>query len=197
MFTGIISDIGILRRVTGEKEKRIEVQCALPMQEVALGESIACSGVCLTVVSATPDSFMAELSEETLTCTAPHMWEEGKRLNLERALQLSSRLSGHFVSGHVDGVAFLEGLEAVESSHILTFRAPSALLPFIAPKGSVTLDGVSLTVNRVEGAYFTVNIIPHTWQYTHFPFKQPGDGMNLEVDMIARYIARLHEFTRP
>lgn len=208
MFTGIITDIGtITSHDQAGGDLRLRIACGFPADSLATGESVACSGCCLTVVaSGISDQtywFEVTLSEETLACTAPNMWQVGGRLNLERALMVGDRLSGHFVTGHVDGVAGIISVDSLSlgerarvragESRLLTLSAPPALLRYIAPKGSVTLDGVSLTVNAVEGDRFTVNLIPHTWQHTGFQYKNTGDAVNLEIDLLARYVERLRQ----
>lgn len=190
MFTGIVSAVGKVTHSQQSGDLRLRIEC--PWSDLALGESVACNGVCLTVVAASSGSFEADLSAETLARTAPR-WEAGANINLERALKVGERLSGHFVTGHVDGLAVLREVTASGGSHVLTLEAPPALSRFIAEKGSVTLDGISLTVNAVEGARFTVNIIPHTWQETNLSQRKQGDAVNLEIDVLARYAARLTE----
>jgi riboflavin synthase len=170
------------------------------MATVDLGASIACSGVCLTVVGKGEDWFAVDLSGETLSRSAPGLWQEGARLNLERALRVGDELGGHFVTGHVDGVGEVEGAAEVGGSVRLTVIAPAELEAYIAPKGSITLDGVSLTVNEVEqvsdGVRFALNIIPHTAQRTSFAALAPGRKVNIEIDVIARYIGRMLEGRR-
>ncbi len=191
MFTGIITDIGVITRASGATDKRVYVKCAYPSESLQIGESIACSGACLTVIEIGAFMFAADVSAETIRCTVPGMWEEGWSLNLERALQVGDRLGGHFVTGHVDGVARVEAVQKAHDSYKIDMSAPVELMRYIAKKGSVTLDGVSLTVNAVQGAGFSVNIIPHTWEYTTLSSKQVGQGMNLEVDLVARYLETL------
>ncbi len=184
MFTGIITDIGT---VTDASCGSIDIACGF--KDLRLGESIACSGVCLTVAEKTGNGFRADLSQETLARTAPH-WKRGTKLNLERALQVGDRFGGHMVSGHVDAVAIISRRQ--ENS--FTLRAPAALMRFIAPKGSVTLDGVSLTVNEVQGEEFSVCIVPHTLQATTLAGWKPDMEVNLEVDMLARYVDSIIKF---
>ena len=189
MFTGIITHIGTITSATQTGDLRLEIACAL--SNLKLGDSVACSGACLTVVELFDGGFAAELSGETIACTAPNMWQAGKKLNIERAAKIGDSLDGHIVTGHVDGVATIHAIEKSGDSHVLAIDAPAALSRFIAQKGSVTLDGISLTVNKVEPARFWVNIIPHTWAHTTLGSKQPGDALNMEIDIIARYVARL------
>lgn len=203
MFTGIVTALGTVRDVQpigGRHDLRLVIGVSPEFlskpEPAALGASIACSGICLTVVQLSGDSFSVDASAETLSKTVAGSWKPGSRINLERSLRLGDELGGHLVSGHVDGVA--EVLEATPENASVRwrFRVPDALAPFIAPKGSVALDGVSLTVNEVDGAVFGVNIIPHTSSVTTFGTLQPGDRVNLEIDMMARYVARLREFQR-
>lgn len=191
MFTGIISDIGTITRAEQTGDLRLEISCGFSPESIKLGDSIACNGVCLTVVAILKNGFAAELSKETVTRTAKDSWQIGKKLNLERPLKMGDTLDGHLVSGHIDGVATIQRIEKSGDSHILTIESPTEFSPFIAPKGSITLGGVSLTVNSVENTLFTVNIIPHTWNNTIFNGLKTGDQLNLEIDIIARYVARL------
>jgi riboflavin synthase len=195
MFTGIITDVGRVRRISRGPEfdggLEASIATAYDTAEITLGASIACSGVCLTVVAVEPGAFAVQASAETLACSILGDWEEGSPINLERALRLGDELGGHLVSGHVDGVARLLGRRPEGESVRFTIEAPAELTPFIASKGSVALDGVSLTVNEVEGSRFGVNIIPYTLAHTGFGRAAPGQRMNLEIDPIARYVARL------
>ncbi|WP_018000449.1 riboflavin synthase [Paracoccus sp. N5] len=195
MFTGIITDIGEVSRVEMRGDMRARIACHYAMEGVDLGASIACDGVCLTVVEKGPDWFDVDISAETLSRTniGANGWEAGKRLNLERALRVGDELGGHIVSGHVDGVAVIEEMHDEGDSTRIRFRAPEALARFIAPKGSVALNGTSLTVNEVEGTAFGVNLIPHTQAVTTWGRAQVGDAVNLEIDTLARYVARLAE----
>lgn len=193
MFTGIIAATGTITRIqpiAGDWRLSIRSE-QLDLQGVQLGDSIAVSGVCLTVVALSPQGFAADVSRETLACTTLQHWREGDLVNLELALQPQSRLGGHIVSGHVDGVAEVVSRTADARSERLTFRVPQELARYIAHKGSVCLDGVSLTVNEVDGAVFGVNIIPHTAERTTLHLFQPGRQVNMEVDVIARYLERL------
>lgn len=193
MFTGIISDIGTITKAEKNGDLRLEIASGFAKESIKLGDSIACNGVCLTVVEILKNSFCVELSAETISCSAPNQWQVGSKVNLERSLKMGDSLDGHIVSGHVDGITTIKHIEKSGDSHILTITAPPALAKFIALKGSVTLDGVSLTVNKVEDAKFLVNIIPHTWQNTTLGSRKIADMLNLEIDMLARYVARLLE----
>jgi len=191
MFSGIVTDVGRVRRVSGGDSREFTIATAFDTARIALGASIACSGVCLTVVAVEPGAFAVQVSPETLSCSILGEWREGTAVNLEASLKLGDELGGHLVLGHVDGVArLIERRPEADSTRFL-IEAPDALARFIAPKGSVALDGVSLTVNEVSGARFGVNIIPHTLNHTNFAEAPPGQRMNLEVDLIARYVARL------
>ncbi|WP_435167153.1 riboflavin synthase [Falsirhodobacter sp. 1013] len=197
MFTGIVTDIGTVIQTERRGDLRARIRTAYDTKGIDIGASIACEGVCLTVVQLGPDWFDVDISAETLDKTnigGPNSWQEGKRLNLERALRVGDELGGHIVSGHVDGVAEVVRTAREGDSLRVTFRAPEALAKFIAPKGSVALNGTSLTVNEVDGAEFGVNLIPHTQQVTTWNEVVPGQRINLEVDTMARYVARLREW---
>ncbi len=195
MFTGIVTAIGTVRAVAPLGEGHdMRLTIATPWHDAAsipLGASIACSGCCLTAIEVGPDHFSVEASAETLAHTTLGSWQAGTRLNLERALRLGDELGGHIVSGHVDGLAEILAITPEHGSHRWRLRAPAELARFIAPKGSITLDGVSLTVNEVDRDIFGVNLIPHTEAVTTFADRQPGDRVNLEIDTLARYVARL------
>lgn len=204
MFTGIITDIGRIRSATstgggqgdGKGEgRRFEIETVFDLDTVAIGASIACSGACMTVVDKAQENdkgcFTVEVSAESLSKTTLGGWSEGTAMNLERAMCLGDELGGHLVSGHVDGVGALKSRQADGDSQRYTFSAPSDLIKYIAPKGSITIDGVSLTVNEVEGCEFGINLIPHTQDATTLGALQAGDKVNLEIDMLARYVARL------
>lgn len=197
MFTGIITGIG---RVVAADGGRFAIRSDYPAASIALGASICHDGVCLTVTSIEPEDagsrYTLDVSNETLSLTTLGEWRSGRQINLERALKAGDELGGHIVSGHVDGVARIVDIRPDGESHRLTFEAPAALAPFIAPKGSVALDGTSLTVNEVEGARFGVNLIPHTLTVTTWGGKKPGDRVNIEIDPLARYVARLLEMRR-
>lgn len=196
MFTGIITDVGQVLAVTHAGDLRVRIGCHYDMDDVAIGASIASDGVCLTVVSKGADWYEVDISAESVSRTniGTAGWGVGRRLNLERALRVGDELGGHIVSGHVDGVAELIAMTDEGDSTRFTFRAPAALARYIAPKGSVALNGTSLTVNEVEGDTFGVNIIPHTKSATTWGEAQPGDAINLEIDTLARYVARLQDW---
>lgn len=194
MFTGIITDIGeVLSYESRGDDVRMVIGTRYEMDDVAIGASIACDGVCLTVVEKDVHQFTVDVSKESIDCTHIGSWKQGKKLNLERALKVGDELGGHIVSGHVDGLGKVLSINSVSDCFIIKFLCPDALKFLVAPKGSITINGVSLTVNQVEDAEFTVNIIPHTWQHTDFQYLQEGDEVHLEVDMLARYIARYHQ----
>lgn len=192
MFTGLIMDVGTLRSADGDRDLRFVIGTAFDMEKVDIGASIACSGACLTVVEKGYDWFSVDVSAETLACTTLGSWAQGRRINLEPSLRLGAELGGHLVQGHVDGVAQVVGRRPDGDSLRFEFEAPAAFSRYIARKGSVALDGVSLTVNDVDGNRFGVNIIPHTAEQTTFGTLRTGDNVNLEVDLLARYVARLH-----
>ncbi|HBT44145.1 MAG TPA: riboflavin synthase [Rhodospirillaceae bacterium] len=191
MFTGIITDVGRVRAIQHADDGRLEIETAFDTGDIAIGASVACSGCCLTVIEKGAGWLAFEASGETRRLTTLGTWHEGTTVNLERALKAGDELGGHIVSGHVDGMAELVARETEGESLKLTFRAPDALAPFIAAKGSVTLDGVSLTVNTALARDFTVNIIPHTQEQTTLGGLAVGGAVNLEIDMLARYVARL------
>ncbi len=197
MFTGIITDIGTIVQITRGGDTRFDVLTAYAPDDIALGASISHAGICLTVVDkGTRDAghwYGVEASKETLDVTTAGSWREGTKLNLERALKIGDELGGHLVSGHVDGVAKITAIVAEGDSQRYQFETTAALMPFIASKGSVTLDGTSLTVNDVEGFGFGVNIIAHTQNVTTWGLSQIGDIVNLEIDVLARYVARLKQ----
>lgn len=191
MFTGIVTDLGRVRRIRKAALAELTISTHFDAAAIPIGASIACSGACLTVIAVEDIAFVAQASAETLACTTIGAWTEGTAVNLERSLRLGDELGGHLVSGHVDGLVRISERQPEAESVRFTFEAPEELMPFIAPKGSVTLDGVSLTVNEISGNRFGVNIIPHTLACTNFSEARPGQHMNLEIDMIARYVARL------
>ncbi|MDO5646454.1 riboflavin synthase [Paracoccus sp. (in: a-proteobacteria)] len=197
MFTGIITDIGLVQLIESRGDLRARIGCGYDMAGVDLGASIACNGVCLTVVAKGGDWFDVDISAETLSKTNLGGWTVGSRVNLERALRVGDELGGHIVSGHVDGVAQIVDARPEGDSLRLTFDAPADLARFIAPKGSVALNGTSLTVNDVADTRFGVNLIPHTQQVTTWGDAAVGDAVNLEIDTLARYVARLAEWERP
>jgi riboflavin synthase len=192
MFTGIVTDVGTVREARhGNGGLTLSIATAYDIAPIALGASIGCSGVCLTVVAKEPGLLTFEASAETLACSTLGDWRKGSRVNLEQAMKLGDEMGGHLVLGHVDGIAKLTGRQPDGESVRFTFEAPAELAAYIAPKGSVALDGVSLTVNEVDGMSFGVNIIPHTLSHTVFGDAGPGTRMNLEIDLIARYVERL------
>ncbi len=198
MFTGIITDLGEVLALEQRGDLRARIATGYDVETIDLGASIACDGVCLTVVATGTGPrgwFDVEISAETLSKTTIGGWHPGRGLNLERALRVGDELGGHIVSGHVDGVAGIVAMQEEGASTRFTFRAPEALAGFIAPKGSVALNGTSLTVNEVGGAEFGVNIIPHTKVVTTWGQARPGDLVNIEIDTLARYVARLREWS--
>jgi riboflavin synthase len=195
MFTGIITDIGRVAQVQRRGDLRVRIDTRYDMARVDMGASIACDGVCLTVVDKGAGWFDVDISAESVSKTNIVGWTEGTRINLERALKVGDELGGHIVSGHVDGVAEVVDLRDEGDSTRVTLRAPEALARFIAPKGSVALNGTSLTVNEVEGRDFGINFIPHTKLATTWGDVALGDRINLEIDTLARYVARLAEYS--
>lgn len=193
MFTGIVTHLGCVRRVVRDGDVRMEFQVEFGDDDPDVGASVACSGACLTVVDGGPGWFAATVSRETLACTTLGRWREGTPVNFERSLKLGDELGGHMLSGHVDGVALIAETIADGDSLRLLVETPERLARFVAAKGSVALDGVSLTVNEVDGRRFSVNIIPHTRRVTTLGDLAAGDGINLEVDVLARYVARFVE----
>ncbi|WP_085808717.1 riboflavin synthase [Sphingomonas sp. TZW2008] len=199
MFTGIITDVGEIARVETRGDTRVVVRTAYETAEIDLGASVACSGVCLTVVDKGPNWLAFDVSGETISRSAQGQWSEGRPLNLERAMKLGDELGGHIVTGHVDGVAEVIDVTADGDSKRVRFRVPSDLAPFLAPKGSVTVDGVSLTVNAVDDAAdgsstFAINIIPHTQAVTTLSALAPGKAVNIEIDVLARYLQRMEHY---
>ncbi len=190
MFTGIIQNIGAVRSIDKTGDWRIIIDTEMDLSKTPMGASIACSGVCLTIVEKDNHSFAADVSAETLSKTTIKDWHEGIKINLETSLKMGDELGGHFVFGHVDGLATLESVEKQGDSHGLTIKPSPELMPYIASKGSITLDGISLTINKISDQTFEVNIVPHTWSNTTLGLKQPGDTLNIEIDMLARYVAR-------
>ena len=197
MFTGIVTDIGTITKITQSGDTRFDVLTSYDTDTIDLGASISHSGVCLTVIEkgkgADGDWFAVEASKETLDVTSAGKWQVGHKLNLERALRMGDELGGHIVSGHVDGLAEITAITPEGDSQRYTFKTTPEIMPFIAPKGSVTLDGTSLTVNEVEGLTFGVNLIPHTQEVTTWGLSKLGDIVNLEIDVLARYVARLKQ----
>jgi riboflavin synthase len=196
MFTGIISSIGVIDSAEMQGDLRLKIICDFKPESLQAGESIACNGACLTVVTkgllaSGKTYFTASLSQETIERTSPGRWDKGCKLNLERALKLGDTLDGHMVTGHVDGIATIRAITPVGESHIVDIEVPENLSHLIAEKGSITLDGVSLTVNQIQDNHVLVNVIPHTWQITALGEVKVGDRLNVEIDLIARYVARL------
>ncbi|MCC2980423.1 riboflavin synthase [Sphingomonas sp. IC4-52] len=199
MFTGIITDVGQITRVETRGDTRVVVGTSYETLEIDLGASVACSGVCLTVVDKGPNWLAFDVSGETIHRTARGQWVEGRRLNLERAMKLGDELGGHIVTGHVDGIAEVIGICPDGDSKRVGFRVSSDLAPFLAAKGSITVDGVSLTVNEVTDAddgstHFAVNIIPHTQAVTTLSDLAPGSAVNIEIDVLARYLQRMEHY---
>ena len=195
MFTGIVTDLGEVRRVVraAGHETRFDIASHYDPATIPVGASICHNGVCLTIIERGTDWHAVEVSGETLSKTTLGTWREGSPVNLERSLKIGDELGGHIVSGHVDGVARVVSIKPDNQSLRFTFEAPAELAHFIASKGSVAIDGVSLTVNEVDGRTFGINIIPHTQSVTTFGTLKEGDTVNLEIDMLARYVARLLE----
>ena len=194
MFTGIVTDVGRVRSIKEtERDRRFEIATAFDLSGVELGASISHAGCCLTVVDKGEGWFAVEVSGETLSKSTLGRWGEGTPVNLERAARLGDELGGHIVSGHVDGVGEVLSVEPEGGSRRIRIRVPAPLHRYIAPKGSIAVEGVSLTVNEVEGDIFGVNIIPHTWEVTTLGALAAGDHVNLEIDMLARYLARWQE----
>lgn len=194
MFTGIVTDIGRVRSVTQTaRDRRYEIETSWDTATIDLGASISHAGCCLTVTEKGPGWFAVEVSGETLSKTTLGAWKQGDPVNLERAARLGDEMGGHVVSGHVDGLGRVVSVTPEGGSHRMVVEAPAPLHRFIAPKGSITVDGVSLTVNEVSGAECGLNIIPHTWTATTLGRLKAGDSVNLEIDMLARYLARWQE----
>jgi riboflavin synthase len=196
MFTGIITDIGTIRSTEQRGDLRLVIETAYDTATVAAGASIACSGACMTVVDKGPGWFAIDMSGESVSCTAPGLWVAGGKLNLERAMKIGDELGGHIVTGHVDGIGAVIAFDPVGDSWHLVIAAPDAVAPYIAAKGSITVDGVSLTVNTVADqpdgtAHFSINIIPHTAAMTTLGALKAGSHVNLEIDILARYLARM------
>ena len=193
MFTGIVTDLGRVGSFTKTGDLRFEIYTAFNTSSIDMGASICCAGVCLTVVETGPDWFAVDVSQETISKTTLGSWKQGTTVNLERSLKMGDEMGGHIVSGHVDGVGHLFTKTFKGDSTCMTFYTSSDLIQFIATKGSITINGVSLTVNIVEDQSFAVNIIPHTQATTTLGTLQTNDPVNLEIDMLARYVARLTE----
>jgi riboflavin synthase len=201
MFTGIVTDVGVIRSETGHFDpaskanlKRLRIATRYNAKTIDLGASIMCNGICLTVVGRDEDWFEVDAGPETLKITTAGEWKANRKINLERSLKVGDELGGHLVSGHVDGIADVVAREDFDQSSRITLRSPEPLARYIAVKGSVALDGISLTVNEVKGPEFSVHLIPHTLQVTNWNGLKAGDKVNLEVDQLARYVARLAEY---
>ena len=197
MFTGIITDIGTIDAIDRRGDLRVRIGTRYDTASIDLGASIACSGACLTVVDKGPGWFAVDVSDETIARTAGAVWADGARINLERALRVGDELGGHIVTGHVDGVGTIVSADPVGGSIALKVKVPDDLAGYLAPKGSVALDGISLTVNTVEdttdGTIIALNIIPHTAEMTTFETLAPGRPLNIEIDVLARYLGRMEE----
>ncbi len=191
MFTGIIQDIGIIKNVDKSGgDLRFEIATGLDLQNVPLGASICCSGCCLTVVEKSGKSFFVDVSAQTLSCTSLGDWVVGTKINIEPSLKIGDEIGGHFVFGHVDNIVKIMDIALDGDSRRIKIALPDNLAAYVAAKGSVALDGISLTVNEVGSGFFMINIIPHTWERTTMGVKKAGDKLNIEVDMLARYVVR-------
>jgi len=194
MFTGFVSDIGTIKKIEKYKDTRLEINSSYKTNLINIGSSISCSGVCLSVVEIEKDSFVVEVSEETISKTTISNWREGDKINLERSLKVGDELGGHIVTGHIDGVAHLQEKFEEGDSLRIKLKVENHLLKFIASKGSIAVDGVSLTVNEVSDSGFGVNIINHTQKVTTLGIKEVGHRVNIEIDIFARYLERLGKF---
>jgi len=198
MFTGIITDIGTITATETRGDLHVRIACGYDTSTIDIGASIACSGACMTVVELGPDWFAVDISHESVSRTAPGRWEAGRRLNLERSLKVGDELGGHIVTGHVDGVGTIASIAIDGDSHRFEIRAPAAIAPYLAAKGSIAVDGISLTVNSVTdqpdgSVLFGLNIIPHTSQVTTLGDVAVHDSVNLEIDVLARYLGRMEQ----
>ena len=194
MFTGIVTHIGSVRQIIKGGDTRLEITVPFETGDLDIGASVACSGACMTVIEKGADWFTVSVSGESLAKTTLGRWHRGTAVNLERALKAGDEMGGHIVSGHVDGVGALVSMAREGDSTRMTFEAPESLRQFIASKGSITIDGISLTVNDVGSTTFDINVIPHTQAVTTLGERQVGDAVNLEIDMLARYVARLQDY---
>ena len=194
MFTGIVTHIGSVRQIIKGGDTRLEITVPFETGDLDIGASVACSGACMTVIEKGADWFAVSVSGESLAKTTLGRWHRGTAVNLERALKAGDEMGGHIVSGHVDGVGALVTMAREGDSTQMTFEAPESLRQFIASKGSITIDGISLTVNDVGSTTFDINVIPHTQAVTTLGERQVGDAVNLEIDMLARYVARLQDY---
>ena len=190
MFTGIITDVGRVLKIADSGGRRMTIETRLPLADIPLGSSIATSGICFSAIDKGDDWFTVEASGATLEVTTAGAWTVGDTVNLERSLRIGDELGGHIVFGHVDAVGEILALEPAGESHRLEVRVPRSLAPLIAVKGSIAVDGISVTVNQVGVDRCAVNVIPHTWRVTNLREREPGDRVNVEVDMLARYVAR-------
>lgn len=194
MFTGIVTDIGTIVSLEQRGDLRVTIKCRYDMDGVDMGASISCAGICLTVVDKGPDWFAVDVSAETISCTAKGQFSQDRHINLERALKVGDELGGHIVTGHIDGVGEVVSVEDTGDSQSIRIKVAKELAPYIAAKGSITVDGVSLTVNEVtdnDGTIFTLNIIPHTGKVTTLGELETGRPVNLEIDILARYLSRM------
>lgn len=196
MFTGIISSIGTIESAEQLGDMKLKIACDYKPDSLPPGASIAVNGACLTVITkgllaSGKTYFTTTVSQETVSRTTPDLWQKDRKVNLEQSLKVGSTLDGHLVSGHIDGLSTVRAVTQAGDSHIMELEAPENLLRYIAEKGSVALDGVSLTVNQIKDNRFWVNLIPHTWNTTTLSERKPGDRLNTEIDLIARYVARL------
>jgi riboflavin synthase len=196
MFTGIITDVGRVLEIADGGGRRMTIGTRLPLADIPLGGSIATSGICFSAIDKGDDWFTVEASDATLEVTTAGAWMVGDTVNLERSLRIGDELGGHIVFGHVDAVGEILALDPAGESHRLEVRVPRSLAPLIAVKGSIAVDGISLTVNDAGADRFAVNVIPHTWRATNLSEREPGDRVNVEVDMLARYVARQLAFRR-
>ena len=200
MFTGIITDIGTIEAIEQRGDLRVRIATAYDTDTIDIGASIACSGACLTVVQKGAGWFAVDISAESVARTGPERWQAGGRINLERALKIGDELGGHIVTGHVDDVGVVRSVEAEGDSERVTIAVPESLAPYLAPKGSITVEGVSLTVNDVrdlpDGTMFGINIIPHTAAMTTLSELAPGKSVNLEIDILSRYLARMQDYKK-
>jgi riboflavin synthase len=196
MFTGIITDVGRVLEIAGGGGRRMTIGTRLPLAEIPLGSSIATSGICFSAIDKGEDWFTVEVSGATLEVTTAGAWVVGDAVNLERSLRIGDEMGGHIVFGHVDAVGEIVALEPAGASHRLEVRVPASLAPLIAVKGSIAVDGISLTVNEAGADRFALNVIPHSWRATNLAERSVGDRVNIEVDMLARYVARQLAFRR-
>lgn len=197
MFTGLIQDIGHIKEINeGSGDTLIKVHTGIDLNTIDIGASIACNGVCLTAIDKGESWFSVEASAETLSKTELGNWSNETRINIETSLKMGDEIGGHFVFGHVDGLASLAKIIPSGDSYVLDIQPPPELMPYIAQKGSIALNGVSLTVNAVFDEYFQINIIPHTWEHTNLKEKKLGEHLNIEIDMLARYVQRMMKFNK-